>query len=171
MATNYSFPFSRRRPAWIILLLLVLIAAVVVIAPVWTIQPFKPQTSRGVTISYSLKRWSPFITIASLIGAFVITGLLWRRTRGWWRKSVLLIVLVPLLGLTWFARQNHFEWMFNPISKASFAKIKDLTFLTDSDIVMAVEKNGEAAAYPVRILAYHHIVQDVVGGVPLVATY
>ena len=36
---------------------------------------------------------------------------------------------------------------------------------------VAVERNGEAAAYPVRQLAYHHIVQDVVGGVPIVVTY
>jgi len=27
---------------------------------------------------------------------------------------------------------------------------------------MAVEINGEAAAYPVRQMAYHHLVQDVV---------
>jgi hypothetical protein len=26
-------------------------------------------------------------------------------------------------------------------------------------------------AYPVRLMAYHHLVQDVVGGTPLVATY
>jgi len=26
-------------------------------------------------------------------------------------------------------------------------------------------------AYPVRLMAYHHVVPDVVGGVPIVATY
>ena len=31
--------------------------------------------------------------------------------------------------------------------------------------------NGEAAAYPIRQLAYHHLVQDIVGGVPIVVTY
>ena len=37
--------------------------------------------------------------------------------------------------------------------------------------MLAVERNGEAAAYPVRQVAYHHIVQDVVGGVPVAVTY
>ena len=31
--------------------------------------------------------------------------------------------------------------------------------------------NGDARAYPIREMAYHHIVNDVVGGVPIAATY
>ena len=30
---------------------------------------------------------------------------------------------------------------------------------------------GEAAAYPIRQMAYHHLVHDTVGGVPVVVTY
>ena len=30
---------------------------------------------------------------------------------------------------------------------------------------------GERVAYPVRLMGYHHLVADTVGGVPLVATY
>jgi hypothetical protein len=37
--------------------------------------------------------------------------------------------------------------------------------------VLAVEQGGESAAYPIRQLGYHHIVQDVVGRVPIVVTY
>ena len=47
----------------------------------------------------------------------------------------------------------------------------EANWVEDGDMVLAVEKNGEAAAYPVRQVAYHHVVQDVVGGVPIVATY
>jgi hypothetical protein len=36
---------------------------------------------------------------------------------------------------------------------------------------MAVKINGEAAAYPIRQMAYHHLVQDSVGGMHIVATY
>ena len=32
-------------------------------------------------------------------------------------------------------------------------------------------KGGEAVAYPVNQLAYHHVLEDVIGGVPIVATY
>jgi hypothetical protein len=30
---------------------------------------------------------------------------------------------------------------------------------------------GESVAYPIRIMAYHHLVQDTVGDTPIVATY
>ncbi len=38
-------------------------------------------------------------------------------------------------------------------------------------MVLAVTHSGDAAAYPVRLLAYHHLVHDRVGGKPIVATY
>jgi hypothetical protein len=38
-------------------------------------------------------------------------------------------------------------------------------------MVIAVDIKGDAVAYPVRQLAYHHIVQDVVGDTPIVVTY
>ena len=96
---------------------------------------------------------------------------LWRGSHRWWKKAFLVIVLIPLLASTWFARQNHFEWMFHPLAHATFAKASEAGFVDNADIVMSVESNGEAAAYPIRLMAYHHVVQDVVGGTPIVATY
>jgi hypothetical protein len=84
---------------------------------------------------------------------------------------LLVVIVIPLLAATWFARQNHFEWMFNPLTNATYAKASAAQFVNDGDIVMTVEKNGEAAAYPIRLMAYHHLVQDTVGGTPIVATY
>jgi hypothetical protein len=153
-----------------LLIAITLVALAVVLAPVWIIQPFRPQSPRGVEISYTLRSWSPWITILSLGCALFLVVDLWRSSR-WWKKAVLVIVLLPLLAVTWFARQNHFEWMFNPLANAAYAKVSEAGFVDDADIVMAVESNGEAAAYPIRQMAYHHLVQDVVGGTPLVATY
>ena len=74
--------------------------------------------------------------------------------------------------MTWFARQNHFEWMFNPLPKAEYASVADArTFLVDAEMVMGIDVNGVSLAYPIRQLAYHHVVNDVVGGTPIVATY
>ena len=36
---------------------------------------------------------------------------------------------------------------------------------------MAVEAEGDAVAYPVRQMAYHHLVNDDVGTLPVVSTY
>ena len=161
---------KNRRFAWLVLLLVVIVAIAAVAVPVWVIQPFKAQTARGVAMSYALRRWSPFVTIAALILSFLIVGWLWRGTR-WFAKAALVILLLPLLAVTWFARQNHFEWMFHPLPQAAYASANEATFVGDTDMVLAVENNGEAVAYPVRLMAYHHLVQDVVGGTPVVATY
>ena len=171
MATSSSNAFPGSKGKWILLLVITLVALAIVLTPAWIIQPFKPQTTRGVEVSYSLRRWSPWITLIALaLGLFLVTRL-WRGSRRWWKKALLVVVLIPLLASTWFARQNHFEWMFNPLPNANYVKIAEAGFVGNEDIVLAVESNGEAVAYPVRLMAYHHLVEDVVGGTPIVATY
>ncbi len=80
-------------------------------------------------------------------------------------------MLIFAFAATWMARQNHFEWMFNPLPNPAYVKVSEANFVAGTDMVMAVEINGEAVAYPMRQMAYHHIVQDVVGGKPITATY
>ena len=142
-----------------------------VVVPVWLIMPFKPQSQRGLEISYALKRWSPLLTLIASAAALILVLKLWRGSHRWWRKAALVVVILPLLVATWFARQNHFEWMFSPLARATYASAAEAEFVSDADMVMAVKNNGEAVAYPVRQMAYHHVVQDTVGGVPLVVTY
>lgn len=163
--------FSSRRLACAALLVLVLIGLAIALIPVWLIQPFRPQTQSGLEISYALRRWSPLVTLAAFVLALILVAWLWRGSRRWWRRAVLVAALLPLLAVTWFARQNHFEWMFNPLAHPGYAKASEAEFITDADMVMAVDNKGEAVAYPVRLMAYHHLIQDVVGGVPIVATY
>ena len=163
--------FVSRRTAWLTLIVIVLVGLAMVAIPVWLIMPFKPQTERGLEVSYILKRWSPLVTVIASVLALILILRLWAGARRWWRKAILVVVLLPLLASTWFARQNHFEWMFNPLARATYAKADEAGFVNDSDMVMTVKNNGEAVAYPVRLMAYHHVVQDVVGGTPVVVTY
>lgn len=44
-------------------------------------------------------------------------------------------------------------------------------WLSDEEPVVALEIGGEARAYPVQIMIWHEIVNDVVGGVPVAITY
>ena len=57
------------------------------------------------------------------------------------------------------------------IDSPIFAKATDEQFVSDSDIVIGLEINGEAKAYPLFILVWHEIVNDNVGGVPVSVTY
>jgi hypothetical protein len=170
MKKDNTQAFISRRSAWLLLFGIVLAALVIVIVPVWIVQPFKPQTARGLGVSFALRRWSPLVTLIGVAIALLLVGLLARGSR-WWSKALLVLIMLPLLASTWFARQNHFEWMFNPLANSAYVKAIEATFLSDNDMLLAVEINGEAVAYPVRLMAYHHLVQDTVGGTPIVATY
>ena len=164
-------PSFGRRAAWATLLVIVLAVLAMVLTPAWIVQPFRPQSQQGLEASYTLRRWSPVVSILALATALVLVLWLWRGARAWWRRAVLVVALVLMGAATWLARQNHFEWMFNPLPDAAYAKANEAGFVADTDMVMAIEIGGEAVAYPVRQMAYHHVVQDTVGDTAVVATY
>ena len=161
---------SRKRGA-LVLCLLVAASLLAVMIPAWLIQPFRHQTTRDLEISYQLRRWSPLgVPILAGFTVFWIVRL-WRVCAGALRRSLLALALVLSLLAAWFARQNHFEWMFRQPAHPEYAGARQASFLADQDRVLGVDLNGEAAAYPIRALAYHHLTQDRVGGVELVVTY
>lgn len=157
--------------AWLSLLATALGILAVIAIPVWLIQPFAPQTDRGLQISYFLKSWSPLFTLTALIISVAFIIYIWRNSKRWFGKALTLLPFAVVLMCVWFARQNHFEWMFNPLAQTAFASASETNFVADDDMVLAVKINNEAVAYPVRQMAYHHVVQDVVGGKPITATY
>jgi uncharacterized membrane protein YhaH (DUF805 family) len=161
---------SGRWKLWLLLLLIVIATVAMVAIPVFVIIPFKAQTAAGVEWSYWLRRLSPVATVIATVLFIALCVRLWRGAR-WLGRLAMPALLAPLVAVTWFARQNHFEWMFNPLPNAAYARVSEVDFVPDGDMVMAVELNGEAVAYPVRQMAYHHVINDVVGGKPITATY
>lgn len=150
------------------LVLLVVIAAALVVLPAVILNPFAPETPRGLAVAYAAKRIAPPATLVLFALGAWLTFKLWRT---WWRKTLAILAMVVLAATVWLARQNHFEWMFAPLHGAAYADAGDAPFVESDDMVLAVRVGNDAAAYPVRQLAYHHIVHDVAGGVPIVVTY
>ena len=163
-------PRARRRLAGAGLFLLVVLTLAALAIPIWLIRPFAPQTPEGVAIAYALRRWAPLGTLAAVAAALALTALLWRNAR-WWSRAAIVLAFVPLLAAAWQARQNIFEKMFVPLAETRSAPAAEARWVEDGDPVLAVTLNGEAAAYPVRQVSYHHVVHDVVGGVPVAVTY
>lgn len=52
-----------------------------------------------------------------------------------------------------------------------FQRIADIDHLEATEAVIGLIVNGEARAYPLQILMWHEIVNDVIGGVPVAVTY
>jgi hypothetical protein len=160
-----------RRAAWSASILLPLLAVALVIVPLWLDQPFGVQTPAIMAAVFRLRSWAPALTLVAAVATLLFAAWLWPGRRVLAR--VLLVAVVALAGAAaWLARQNPFEWMFNPVRAARYAPLEEAaSFVGDDDMVLVVALNGETAAYPVRQIAYHHLVQDVVGGVPIVVTY
>ena len=150
------------------LFLLVVAAVALVVLPAWLLNPFAPETPEGLAVAYAAKRIAPLATVVLFALGVWLTLRLWRT---WWRKTLAVLALVVLVAAAWFAQKNHFEWMFAPLPNAAYASSADAPFVDGDDMVLAVRAGSDAAAYPIRQLAYHHIVHDVVGGVPIVVTY
>jgi hypothetical protein len=85
-----------------------------------------------------------------------------------WIPSLLLLVS---LGLVWM-------FNFKMEADALFEEPKELSFLdrdsfeeNDSTLVVAIENGGEAKAFPIRYIVYHHQVRDTLRGDPVMVTY
>ena len=58
-----------------------------------------------------------------------------------------------------------------PLRNPKMISASRAKYLADSDIVFGIEVNGEARAYPKRILAWHEMFVDTIQGVPLAGVY
>ena len=154
-----------------LLVLIVLSSFLVVFIPVYLIRPFAPQTASDLDVSYTLRSTSPLLTLAALVLGLLCAIPLWKSTSSRVRKSGLAVAGVLLTALAILARQNHFEWMFRPLPQPGYVEAAKATHVNDGDMVLSLEIGGEACAYPVPLMAYHHLVNTTVGGEPIVATY
>ena len=57
------------------------------------------------------------------------------------------------------------------IDSPKFTSLAESRGLSDSEPVVGLVINGDARAYPLRVLMWHEIVNDTVGGVPVTVTY
>jgi hypothetical protein len=57
------------------------------------------------------------------------------------------------------------------IDNPKFVKAQDAQFLSDDELVIGLNINGETKAYPLIILVWHEIVNDRLGDLPVAVTY
>lgn len=57
------------------------------------------------------------------------------------------------------------------IDDPAFVPVSEVSDLAPREAVIGLVVNGDARAYPLRILTWHEICNDVVGGVPVAVTY
>jgi hypothetical protein len=162
---------SARTP-WIFLLLACLTASLVLVAyPLYVIRPFRAQGARELAAALEFSRFEPFLTAILALVAVLAAIAYWRVQTALSRKilaaaGAMLVCVLAVLG-----RVNVFEaLMFHHLDHPAFAAAKDVKLDRDDKLIV-VKINGSARAYPIREMGYHHVVNDMVGGTALVATY
>jgi len=162
------------RRVWPGSLLAVLVAVATVVTPYWVMRPFRPQGATELQVALVTLRLAPWLLIAAGVVAVAMVWRAWTGAASGWRKWLRRVgtglALVLVIGAGMASRINLFEKMFAPLAGPIYVAAAGAP-LPAEDVVMVVAQGDAARAYPVRILAYHHVVNDEVGGVPLVATY
>lgn len=161
---------ARTRGLWVAFSIAVLITFGFFFYPAFIIRPFTYQDQRQLAYAMVVRQYAPIATILSGALALLLAIALWTRvSRWWWRIPVVLGLIVAGFGAT-MSRINYFEWMFHHLTTPGFESAS-ASKLSGSEMIMAVHFGDDSRAYPIVEMAYHHIVNDVVGGVPIAVTY
>jgi hypothetical protein len=138
--------------------------------PIYVIRPFRHQGAGELATALSVLRYRPVaMGLCVAMGIFALI-LYWRSQTERWRRAAMCVGTAGVCLFAALSRINIYEMMFHPMGRPQFQPAGE-TKLDAGEMVTAVEIGPVARAYPVRITSYHHIVNDVVNGVPIVATY
>jgi hypothetical protein len=137
--------------------------------PAFIIRPFTHQTPSGLAWAMALRQHAPWVTLIAALVSLTLALLLWNAVNRW-LKAALVSVMVLVTFSTVMARLNYFEWMFHPVENLQFESEAG-SKLGASEMILAVAIGTDARAYPIREMAYHHLVNDEVEGIPILPTY
>lgn len=160
---------SRPLILWIAFAVSVCVTIGLFLIPAFIIRPFRFQSPGELALAMTVRQVAPLWTLVSFAAALLLLLLLWRRSSSW-KRSALLAGVCLACAATVMSRIDYFEWMFHPVPSLGFEAI-DKSKLGSAEMVMAVRFGADARAYPIRAMAYHHVVNDVVVGTPIAVTY
>lgn len=153
-----------------LLFIFLAIAVFGLVYPFYVIRPFRPQGAAELQAALWVLRYRGLAEALMAAAALVTLTFCWRWQRGRATKIGGLLVTVLVFASAILCRVNIYEIMFHPVGRPSFG-VASTSKLDGAERVIAVKVGPAARAYPIRNMAYHHVVNDVVGGVPIAATY
>ncbi len=167
---EHIMPLSSTRPfSWLIFLVSALAGIGLFLVPAFIIRPFHHQTPSALALAMNLRQRAPWGTLIAAIVCVIFALLLWQADN-LRRKSVLCSVLLLVVFSAVMSRLNYFEWMFHPVDSPQFES-EAASKLDAGEMILAIRFAADARAYPIREMAYHHVLNDVVNGVPIAVTY
>lgn len=140
------------------------------LANVWFIMPMPgSQRMRSLEIAYLLYSWRWPLRIAA--GLLVIVGARRAWSGGWRRRSAVTVSVLLVATLAYlFNFVMSADAMFRQPTVMSMATPTENRVALDR-LVVGLEVNGEARAYPLQFIGYHHHVRDSIAGREILVTY
>ena len=140
------------------------------IALVYFIMPLPgSQGMRSIGLAYFLHRWR-WVLRAVVFGVILATTLPAWRARGW-KRWLIPVSLVMATAITYVVNfQMSADRVFvqpHSLMMAPAARSK----IPGDRLVVGIEINGDARAYPLQFIGYHHQVRDKVGGSDVLVSY
>lgn len=125
------------------------------------------QRMNSISIAYFLYSWRWLFRAAFVL--MIVAGSIpaFNTKRRWLPLLAIIPVLVIIYMFNFRMTADH---MFCEPATLVF-KSKAENTLSDSSVVIAVEIDHQAKAYPIRYIMYHHQVKDTLAGRPIMVTY
>ena len=161
-------PSGKRWP-WLMLMSCAAVAFFAFAFPMYVIRPFVGQEPRALSLALEVRRWGPPAAIVAALIAVASLLRIWSGAR-WPARTLSALALAWTAAFAVLSHVNVYERMFHPIPEPEFLSAAEAKLEPD-DMVLAVKLGGASHAYPIRMMGYHHIVNDWLAGVPLVGTY
>lgn len=173
MSPNLALPVGLKIPSGLkrkVLILLLLFLCLAEVFRVYFVMPFPgSQRSETVDIAYWINTniiWLRLL-ILGLLAIALIRVL--KRGKRWekWSLSIFTVAYIALFVL--FNYRFAADAIFHQPSNKSFITASEIE--DRSKLIIGVVVNGEAKAYPIQLIGYHHQVVDTVGNEPVIITY
>ncbi|RZS95752.1 DUF3179 domain-containing (seleno)protein [Cecembia calidifontis] len=103
-----------------------------------------------------------------LFGAMLLIGAKSAFASSKWLSGILTLHLLGFIYM--FNFKMTADKMFLQPENLTFSSFEENS-LVDSSLVLVASYKGEAKAYPIRYIAYHHQVRDQIGGKDIMVTY
>ena len=140
------------------------------VAKVYFIMPMPgSQRIKSLDAAYALHTWRWAFRLVALVA--IGAGLRAAFNVRLWLRAVPVLVLLAAAGVGYAANYVLMaDQMFRPTEHLVLAPRATNT-VDEHSVVVGVELNGEAKAWPIRFILYHHQVRDTIGGKPIMVTY
>lgn len=140
------------------------------LAKVYFIMPMPgSQRIKSLDLAYTLHVWRWAFRLAALVAiAAGLRGAFAGRGR---RRMIPVLTGMAAAGLVVVANYTvSADHMFKQPQHLVLAP-RGASTVDENSVVVSIDRGGEAKAWPIRFLVYHHQVQDTIGGTPILVTY